>query len=95
MDLRTLRSKYKPKILEIAKLCRAENVRVFGSVVRNEANDSSDIDFLVHMQPGSGFAIGGLQWRLEELLQQKVDVVPDTSLHSRIRDKILAEAVVL
>lgn len=95
MDLRTLRAKYKPKILEIARLCYAENIRVFGSVARNEATDTSDIDFLVHMQPGSGFAIGGLQWRLEELLKQKVDVVPDTSLHYRIRDKILAEAVAL
>ena len=95
MDLRTLRTKYKPKILEIAQLCHAENVRVFGSVARNEANDTSDIDFLVHMQPGSGFAIGGLQWRLEELLKLKVDVLPDTSLHYRIRDKKLAETVVL
>lgn len=90
MDLITLRKKYKSKILKIARLCHAENVRVFGSVARNEATDASDIDFLVHMQPGSGFAIGGMQWRLEELLQQKVDVVPDTSLHRAICDKILS-----
>lgn len=95
MDLSTLRTKYKSKILEIAPLCRAENVRVFASVARNEVNDDSDIDFLVHMQPGSGFAIGGLQWQLEELLKQRVGVVPDTSLYARIRNKILAEAVVL
>jgi predicted nucleotidyltransferase len=55
----------------------------------------SDIDFLVHMQPGAGFSLGRLQWRLEELLKQKVDVVPDTSLHHSIREKILSEAVSL
>ena len=95
MNLQTLRTKYKRKILVIAQLCHAENIRVFGSVARNEATADSDIDFLVHMQPGAGFSLGGLQWRLEELLKQKVDVVPDTSLHYSIREKILSEAVSL
>lgn len=95
MNLITLRTKYKHDILAIAQLCHAENVRVFGSVARNEATKSSDIDFLVHMKPGSGFAIGGLQWRLEELLNQRVDIVPDTSIHHSIREKILSEAVAL
>jgi predicted nucleotidyltransferase len=47
------------------------------------------------MKPNSGFGIGGLQWRLEELLKCHVDVVPDTCLHPRIKDKILKEAVPL
>jgi predicted nucleotidyltransferase len=95
MNLKTLRTKYKREILVIAELCHAENVRVFGSVARNEATVDSDIDFLVHMQPGSGFSLGGLQWRLEALLKQKVDIVPDTSIHHSIREKILSEAVPL
>lgn len=95
MNLRTLRTKYKREILAIAELCHAENIRVFGSVARNDAKTNSDIDFLVHMQPGAGFSLGGLQWRLEELLKQKVDIVPDTSLHHSIREKILSEAVPL
>jgi predicted nucleotidyltransferase len=95
MNLMTLRTKYKREILAIAETCHAENVRVFGSVARNEATADSDIDFLVHMQPGSGFSLGGLQWRLEALLKQKVDIVPDTSIHHSIREKILSEAVPL
>ena len=95
MNLKTLRTKYRRKILTIAELCHAENIRVFGSVARNEEKTNSDIDFLVHMQPGTGFTLGGLQWRLEELLKQKVDIVPDTSLHHSIREKILSEAVPL
>lgn len=95
MNLMTLRKKYKREILEIAELCHAENIRVFGSVARNEEKPSSDIDFLVHMQPGAGFALGGLQWRLEALLKQKVDIVPDSSLHHSIGEQIFSEAVPL
>lgn len=79
----------------IAGTCNAENIRIFGSVARNVAHQDSDIDFLVHMKPGSGFCLGGLKWRLEELLQCKVDVIPDTSLHPFIKEKILNEAVSL
>ncbi|MEI8295434.1 MAG: nucleotidyltransferase family protein [Alphaproteobacteria bacterium] len=89
--------KYKQQIMDIAESCQAENIRLFGSIVRGENNhEYSDIDFLVHMKPGSGlFAMGGLQWRLEELLKCKVDVVPDTRLHPMLKEKILNEAVPL
>jgi uncharacterized protein len=30
----------------------ARNVRIFGSVARGEADEASDIDFLVEMAPG-------------------------------------------
>lgn len=90
----TLRN-YKADILRIANDCNAENIRLFGSVVRGDQREDSDIDFLVHMKPGSGFCLGGLKWRLEELLKTKVDVVPDTSLHPFIRDRILQEAIKL
>ena len=95
MDISTLRKRYKEEILSIANLCNAENIRIFGSVATNTAGEDSDIDFLVHMKPGSGFCLGGLKWRLEELLQCTVDVVPDTSLHPFLKDKILSEAITL
>lgn len=95
MDLTTLQRDYKVQILNIAEMCHAENIRVFGSIVRGERCEDSDIDFLVHMKPDSGFGIGGLKWRLEELLKCKIDVVPDTSLHPMIKEKILKEAVTL
>ncbi len=95
MHLSVLRQKYKEPILNIAKICHVSNVRIFGSVARGEENDASDIDFLVHIEPEAGFSIGGLYWRLEELLGCPVDVVSDNSLHPVIRDKILQEAVPL
>lgn len=93
MDLVTLQRDYKEKILDIAEICHAENIRIFGSIVHGDQNENSDIDFLVHMKPDSGFGVGGLKWRLEELLNCKVDVVPDTSLHPMIKEKILQEAM--
>ena len=95
MDIQTLRTKYKKDILAIATLCNAESIKVFGSVARGENTKDSDIDFLVHMKPNTGLSIGGIQWRLEELLGRKVDVVPDTSLHWSLKDRILKEAVLL
>jgi predicted nucleotidyltransferase len=83
----------KIEILSIAEKCNAENVRIFGSLARGTPRKNSDVDFLVHMKPGSGFCLGGLKWRLEELLKCKVDIIPDTSLHPLIRDTILKEAI--
>ena len=93
MDLFTLQHDYKDQILQIAEACHADNIRIFGSLARGEQNEMSDVDFLVHMKPNSGFGIGGLKWRLEELLDCKVDVVSDTSLNPMIKEAILKEAV--
>ncbi len=95
MDIETLRKNYKAQILEIAEICNAEDIRIFGSVARNESDINSDIDFLVRMKPNSGFSIGGLKWRLEELLNTKVDIVTEKSLHALIKDQVLREAVKL
>lgn len=95
ITLELLRTKYRNEIMKIAEECNAENIRVFGSVVRGDNRHDSDIDFLVHMKPGSGFCLGGLQWRLEELLGCEVDVVTDKSLYWAIKDDILKEAIKL
>lgn len=95
MDLMTLQRDYKKEILKIAEICHADNIRIFGSLARGEQGEESDIDFLVHMKPNSGFGIGGMQWRLEELLKCKIDVVPDSSLNPMLKERILKEAVPL
>jgi predicted nucleotidyltransferase len=52
MDLQTLLEQKREQVLETAARYGAYDVRVFGSVARNEANDASDIDILVNMEPG-------------------------------------------
>lgn len=93
MNFLILQTEYKEKIIKIAEACMVEDIRVFGSILHGELSQNSDIDFLVKMKPNSGFAIGGLKYRLEELLGRRVDVVSEKGLHYLIKDQILKEAV--
>ena len=84
------------EILRAAAMRGACNVRVFGSVARGEANDRSDVDFLVEMEPGrSGFDLSGLLADLQEILGRRVDVGTEKGLREHIRDRVLNEAVPL
>jgi uncharacterized protein len=83
-------------ILRIAQSHRASNVRLFGSVVRGDADEKSDIDFLVQFQPGTSLLQhAGMIADLEELLGRKVDVVPEKGLKEHLRERVLSEAVPL
>jgi hypothetical protein len=95
----TLEDLLKAKREEILRVCAkygACNVRVFGSVARSEADEQSDIDFLVELEPGRTlFDLGGLQYDLEQLLGCPVDVVTERGLKPRMRERVLREAVLL
>jgi uncharacterized protein len=94
--LRALLDEHREDILALAEKRRAGNVRVFGSVVRGDAREDSDIDLLVDLKPhASLFDLGGLNYELEEMLGVRVDVVPAKNVKERIRDRIFAEAIPL
>ena len=96
MSLDELLQSNREEILRIAAKYGAYNVRIFGSVARGEADEQSDIDLLVNMEPGrSLFDLGGLLADLEDLLGCKVDVVTEDGLRDRIRNRVLSEAVAL
>ncbi len=83
-------------ILALAAKHGARNVRVFGSVARGDADEQSDIDVLVQMEPGRSLLdLGGLQYDLEQLLGCRVDVVTEQGLKARLREETLSEAVTL
>lgn len=85
--------KNRRKILSIAREKGIRNVRVFGSMARNDANEKSDLDLLVELEEGrSGFALGGFLDAVSKLVQRKVDVMTEKSLHPSIHDKIMREA---
>lgn len=84
--------KNRRKILSIAREKGIRNVRVFGSMARNDANEKSDLDLLVELEEGqSGFALGGFLDAVSKLVHRKVDVVTEKSLHPTIHDKIMRE----
>lgn len=73
---------------------KAANPRVFGSVLRGEDEDGSDIDILVDALPGATLLdLGGLHAELEEILGVKVDLLTPLELPKRIRAKVVAEAI--
>lgn len=93
MKMDDLIEKYRSRILSLAKDNGVRNVRVFGSMARNEAGPMSDLDLLVDIEKGkSGLALGGFLADVSELTHRKVDVVTEKSLHPRIREKVLHEA---
>lgn len=96
MGMRELLENKRDEILRIARVHGARNVRVFGSVVRGEAGETSDVDFLVDFEPGTSLLQhGAMIADLEELLGRRVDVAPEKMLKERVRDRILREAVAL
>ncbi|MDJ0659997.1 MAG: nucleotidyltransferase family protein [Crocosphaera sp.] len=97
MLLKQLLGEKREEILSLAAKHGAFNVRVFGSVVRGEETENSDIDFLIDydLSKISPWFPVGLIEDLEKLLNRKVDIVTTKSLHYFIRDKIIKEAVSL
>jgi predicted nucleotidyltransferase len=74
----------------------AFNVRIFGSIARGEATETSDIDLLVDMEPGRSLLdVGGLLMDLRDLLGCKVDIVTTKGLKKSIKEAVLKEAIPL
>jgi uncharacterized protein len=84
------------EILRLAEKYHVRDVRVFGSVARENNGDKSDVDFLVNTTPDcSLFDLGGLLMDLQDMLDCKVDVAVADDLKPRLRDRILREALPL
>lgn len=96
MTLDQLLKEKRDAILSVCAKYGAHHVRVFGSVARGEADEHSDLDFIVQLEPGRSLLdLGGLQYELEQLLGCRVDVVTERGLKARIRERVLREAVPL
>lgn len=88
--------KNKAEILAIAAKHGASNVRIFGSVIRGEDTEESDVDFLVDMASDrSLFDLVGFQLEIEALVDRKADVLTENGLSRYLKDLILAEATPL
>lgn len=84
----------KNKALPLLKEAGVTRSSLFGSYVRGENREDSDIDMLVDFPRGKGlFEFVGLQFQLEDALKKKVDLVEFESLHPLLKERILAEQV--
>ena len=70
------------------------NLAVFGSVARREVHRDSDVDVLADIEKEiSLLDIIDAEYRLSDLIGQKVDLVASRSVRPELRDRIFSEAV--
>ena len=84
---------HRREILALAERRGIRDVRVFGSMARGDADETSDVDLLVTLPPGrTGLALGGLLMDVQKLLRRRVEVLTERALHPALRERILREA---
>ena len=78
---------------ESIKRFGVKELGVFGSSVRGDTHENSDVDVLVEFERETFDAYMGLLFFLEEIFGRKVDLVMKDAIKARIRHRILGEAV--
>ena len=85
---------HREKIREIVLRHRAQNARVFGSVVLGEDKDGSDLDILVDPTFATTLMdVAALQVELEATLGVPVDVLTPQALPDSFRSVVLGQVV--
>ena len=93
MRLSELKNKFRDKILLIAEECNIETIKVFGSTIRENAKEESDIDFLISVKKTASLLdVGCFKWKIEELLHKKVDIAFEGRIHQSIANHVMKEA---
>ena len=82
---------------EIEAFCRKHHIRrlaLFGSVLRDDFTDESDVDVLVEFEPEHvpGWEFFTMQDELSEILGRHVDLNTPDDLSKYFRDEVLDEA---
>ncbi len=97
MKLDELLEGRRDRVIEIARAHGVKKISAFGSFARGDARPDSDLDLLLieYGPERTPWFAGGLIYDLEELLGRRVDVTTPDSLPLRIRERVLADAVVV
>lgn len=85
---------------KIAEFCAKHRIRklaLFGSVLRDDFNEDSDIDVLVEFEPdvSLGLDFFTIQFELEDLLGRRIDFATPEMLKRYVRRRILDSAQVI
>ncbi len=81
-------------VIPVLRKYGVRRASLFGSVVRGEMSEDSDIDLLVEFEGRKSLLdLAGLKIELEEKLKRDVDVLTYKSLHPLLRERILREKV--
>ena len=96
MTLNEVKYKITEHKADLEQNFRVKGIGIFGSYVRGDQKDKSDVDVLVEFdEPVSLLGVVKLENYLSDLLQIKVDLVPQKDIRQELREKILKETVYL
>jgi len=84
VSLEELRHERRAAIVDLARRHGARDIRVYGSVARGQANDSSDLELLVEWE-----ADRSLKQDFADLLGVNVDIGSERGLHWFVRDEVV------
>ncbi len=82
--------RYKPLL---KKRFKVKKIGIFGSYIRGEDLEESDVDILVEFYEPVGWEFIDLKEFLEEILGKEIDLVTARALKPQLRDNILNEVV--
>jgi len=81
-------------LVEVKERYHVDKLAIFGSHVRGDAREDSDIDILVDFAPGADIIdLSGLKLYFEDMLGRRIDVVPRQAIREELRQAILADAI--
>jgi len=79
---------------ELKERYRVRSIAIFGSYVRGEQREESDIDLLVEFEGSvSLLHIVSVENYLSDILGMKVDLVPRKNIREELRETIIKEAI--
>jgi predicted nucleotidyltransferase len=82
------------KVLVVLRRNDVRRAAFFGSIVRGEMTEKSDVDILVEFAGRKSLMdLSGLKIELEEAIDREVDVLTYASLHPLLKERILNEQV--
>jgi len=86
----------KNTLVDVLRKHDVKKAALFGSIVRGEATDESDIDLLVEFEGRKSLLdLAGLKLDLQEIVRRNVDVLTYKSLHPLLKERILREQEVI
>jgi predicted nucleotidyltransferase len=86
----------KKTLIDVLRKHDVKKAALFGSIVRGEATDESDIDLLIEFEGRKSLLdLAGLKLDLQEIVRRRVDVLTYKSLHPLLRERILSEQEVI
>ena len=85
----------------VTEFCQRHRVRelaLFGSVLRDDFTEQSDVDILIDFLPDTKvtfFHLADMENELETVFRHKIDLVLKNTLHRRVAAEVLASREVL